>query len=178
MTALSILFIIIGLVVLGFGKRLAILGAGVGALLGLAILRILPGEEVNILWYIIPIGLAILFAFGGGIAKGLISIVTLALGALAGGAIVLAVLDMFGLDWGVVNWLLALVGAVIGASLLSRFKEWGVIFLAALIGALLCVRGLQMLFPSLNEAIASLIGLVLLGGSVAYQAGSGEKERN
>jgi hypothetical protein len=38
-----IVFIILGLVVLGYGSRLAIFGAGVGALLGIAIVRILPG---------------------------------------------------------------------------------------------------------------------------------------
>ena len=171
MTLISIVFILLGLFVLAYGKRLAILGAGVGALLGIAIVRILPGEPGIWLWFLVPVGLAILFAFGGGIAKGLISIVTLALGALAGGAIVLALLDMFGLDWGVVNWLLALVGAVIGASVLSRFKDWGVIFLAALVGSLLATRGLQLLFPSINEAIASLIGLVLLGFGIVYQGG-------
>jgi len=95
----------------------------------------------------------------------------LALGALAGGAIVLLLLDMFGLDWGLVNWLLALVGAVIGAGILSRFKDWAIIILAAIVGALLCVEGLQLLIPSLNDFIASLITVVLVVVSVVYQGG-------
>jgi fucose permease len=78
---------------------------------------------------------------------------------------------MFGLDWGIVNWLLALVGAVIGAGLASRFKDWAVIILASVVGALLCTRGLQMMIPSLNEAVASLIGLVLAGVGIAFQGG-------
>jgi hypothetical protein len=171
MTGVSILLIGLGLIVLAFGKRLAILGAGVGALLGFGILRILPGTLEGWLWLMIPFGLAILFAVGAGLAKGLISLVTLALGALAGGAIVLALLDLFSLDWGFTNWLLALVGAVIGVALMARFKDWAVIILAVLVGTFLCMRGLQMLFPSLDDVFASLIGLVLAGLGIAYQGG-------
>jgi hypothetical protein len=167
----SIIVILLGLVVLAYGNRLALFAAGVGALLGLAFLRFLPWTLESLLWLIVPVGLAILFALGAGLAKGIIGLVTLALGALAGGAITLAVLDLFGLDWGLANWILALVGAVIGAGLASRFKEWTVIILAAIVGALLCVRGLQMLIPSLDGTIASLIGLVLAGGAIAYHGG-------
>jgi hypothetical protein len=166
-----IIFIALGVLVLAFGSRLALFGAGVGALLGIGILSILPGEQESWLWLVVPIGLAILFAFGAGIAKSLVGLVTLALGALAGGAITLGLLNLFGLDWGLVNWLLALVGAVIGAGFLSRFKDWTLIILAGVVGALLCTRGLQMLIPALDAAIASLIGLVLAGVGIAYQGG-------
>ena len=171
MVAVAFVLIVLGLVVLVYGTRLTLFGAGVGALLGLAILRILPGAQESLLWLIVPIGLAILFALGAGLAKGLIGLVTLALGALAGGAIVLAVLDLFGLDFGLMNWLLALVGAVIGAGFLSRFKEWTIIVLAAVVGALLTVRGLQMLIPFVQGSIATLIGVLLAGGGIAYHAG-------
>jgi hypothetical protein len=171
MTLLGVILIALGLIVLAFGSRLALLGAGVGALLGIGILRILPGDLDSLWWLIVPIGLAILFAFGAGLARGVINLIILAIGAFAGGAIVLAVLDLFGLDLGVVNWLLALVGAVVGAGLLSRFKDWAIIILAALIGALLTVRGLQVLLPSLQGTIATLIGLLLAGGGIAYHGG-------
>jgi len=171
MTVFAILVIVLGLMLLGFGKRMWLFGAGVGAVVGLAILGFLPGAQDNWFGLIVVLGLAILFAIGSGIAKGLIGLITLALGALAGGAIVLLLLDMFGLDWGLVNWLLALVGAVIGAGILSRFKDWAIIILAAIVGALLCVEGLQLLIPSLNDFIASLITVVLVVVSVVYQGG-------
>jgi hypothetical protein len=171
MFALGLGLILLGLVILVFGTRMVILGAGVGALLGIGFLRILPGTQESALWLIIPIGLAILFAFGAGIAKGMVSLVTLALGALAGGAIALAVLDLFGLDLGLTNWIIALVGAVIGAGLMSRFKTWAVIILASLVGALLSVRGLQMLVPAVQGIWSSLIGLVLLGGGIVFHGG-------
>ena len=167
----GILFIILGLMVLAFGSRLALFGAGVGALLGMGILSILPGTQSSWLWLIIPIGLAILFAIGAGIAKGFIGLISLSLGALAGGAITLSLLNLFGISWGLGNWLVALVGAVIGAGLMSRFKDWAMIILAALVGALLCTRGLQMMIPALDGLIGSLIGLVLVGIGIAYQGG-------
>ena len=171
MTFLSIAFIILGLIILGFGTRLALLGAGVGALLGIGFLRLLPGTQESWLWWLIPIGLAVLFAVGAGIAKGLVSLVALAFGALAGGTIVLALLDLFGLDWGLTNWLLALLGAVVGAALMSRFKKWGMIILASLVGAFLCMRGLQIIFPSFDGFIASLVSLALVVAGIAYQGG-------
>jgi hypothetical protein len=171
MTVFAILVIVLGLMILGFGKRMWLFGAGVGAVVGLAILRFLPGAQDNWFGLLVVVGLAILFAIGSGIAKGFIGLITLALGALAGGAIVLLVLDMFGLDWGLVNWLLALVGAVIGAGILSRFKDWAIILLAALVGALLCTRGLQLLIPSIDGLFASLITVVLVVASIVYQGG-------
>jgi hypothetical protein len=171
MVVFALIVIVLGLMLLGFGKRMWLFGAGVGAVVGLALLRFLPGAQDGWLGFLVVFGLAILFAVGSGIAKGFIGLITLALGALAGGAIVLLVLDLFGLDWGLVNWLLALVGAVIGAGVMSRFKDWAIIILAALVGALLCTRGLQLLVPSLDGLIASLITVVLAGASILYQGG-------
>jgi hypothetical protein len=169
MFVFALVVIVLGLMLLGFGKRLWLFGAGVGAVVGLAILHFLPGAQDNWFGLIVVVGLAVLFAIGSGIAKGFIGLISLALGALAGGAIVLVVLDIFNLDWGLVNWLLALVGAVIGAGVMSRFKDWAIIILAALVGALLCSRGLQLLIPSLDGLILSLITIVLVGASIAYQ---------
>ena len=144
---------------------------GVGALLGITLLRIFPGTQESLLWWLLPIGLSILFAIGAGFAKGFIKLVTLALGALAGGLIVLGVLDLFGLDWGIVNWILAILGATLGAGLMSRFEDWAMIILVALVGAILTTRGLQMLIPFVQGALASIIGLVLFAGSLAYHGG-------
>ena len=171
MQVTSIIVIVLGLMLLGFGKRMWLFGAGVGAVVGLALLQFLPGAQDNWFGFLVVFGLAMLFAAGSGIAKRFISLITLALGALAGGAIVLILLDMFSLDWGLVNWLLALVGAVIGAGVMSRFKDWAIIILAAGVGALLCTRGLQMLIPSLTGVLLSLLTVVLFGVSVFYQGG-------
>ena len=74
---LAVAIIVLGFVVLALGSRLVILGAAVGALLGLVILRFIPGTQGGLLGLLIPIILAVVFAFGGGFMKGLVGLVTL-----------------------------------------------------------------------------------------------------
>jgi hypothetical protein len=177
MNFFAILIIVLGIFILVVGNRLTILGAGVGALLGIGILRFLPGSQDSLWWWIIPVGLAVSFMIGAVIFKGFISLVTLAIGAVAGGAIVLATLDLFGLNFGLMDWILALVGSVIGVILIQRYKEWAFIALAALVGALLTVRGLQIFMPFVQGFFGTLLGLVLAGLSFAYHGGLFKKRK-
>ena len=169
-TFLAILIIALGIVVLLAGTRLALLGAGLGALLGIGLLTLLPGDQAG-WWWLVPAGLAILFAFGGGILKGFVGIIAIAIGALAGGAIVLALLDLFRADLGFWNWILAIAGAVVGAIIASRFERWALIVIAALVGGFLTLEGIQLLFPSIQGVLATLLALVLVAGGVIYQGG-------
>jgi hypothetical protein len=171
MNLFAILVIALGIFILVVGNRLALIGAGVGALLGIGILRFLPGGQDSLWWWIIPVGLAALFMIGAVIFKGFIRLVTLAIGAVAGSAIILAALDLLGLNFGLIDWILALVGAVIGVIIIQRYKEWAFIAMAALVGALLTVRGLQMLVPLMQGLFETLITLVLAGVSFAYHGG-------
>jgi hypothetical protein len=170
-----ILLIAVGVAVLALGRRLAVMGAAVGFLLGVGLLGLFPGSSGPLITFGVPIALALLGFFAAAFAKGLIDVVVLVLGALAGAAIVLAFLDLFGFDAGLMRWLLAVVGGVVGLILIRRArrgsKDWGIIILAGLVGALLVVRGLTMLLPSLQDAISTLIVIVLAGGSIAYQGG-------
>jgi hypothetical protein len=168
-----ILIIAIGIAVLTFGKRLAVLGAAVGALLGLALLRIIPGTSSSpLLALLIPILLAVIGFFAAGFAKGIVNIVLIVLGALAGAEIMLGFLDLFGTTSGLLYWLLALIGGVIGVMLVQRFKEWAMIILAGLVGGLLVTRGLTAWMPFLQGAVGSLLVLVLAAGSILYQGQS------
>ena len=170
MSAFAFFVIALGVIVLLFGNRLALFGAGVGALLGIGVLWLIPGSQTNWIWWLVPIGLALLFAFGAGYAKGMVSLVTLGLGALAGAAVALAALDLFGVGGWLLQLVLALVGAGIGAGLLSQFKEWTLIVLSALIGAFLVVRGLQML-NFVEGTIGSIVAILLAGGAIVYHGG-------
>jgi hypothetical protein len=171
-TMFPILIIAIGLAVLAFGKRLAVLGAAVGALLGLALLRLIPGTSSSpLLALLIPILLAVIGFFVAGFAKGIVSIVLIVLGALAGAAIMLGFLDLFGTTTGLIDWVLALLGGVIGVILVQRFKDWAMIILAGLIGGLLVTRGLTNWLPFLQGATGTLLVLVLAGVSIVYQGG-------
>lgn len=168
-----LLVIAIGIAVLLLGKRLAVLGAAVGALLGAGLLSLFPGTSGPWITLGVPLVLAILGFFVAGFAKGIINIIISVLGALGGAAVVLGFLNLFNLELGLMNWLLAVVGAVAGFILIRRFrkgpKDWGIIILAGLVGALLVTRGLTILLPALDGLIGTLIVIVLAGASIAYQ---------
>jgi hypothetical protein len=164
--------ILIGIAVLAFGKRLAVLGAAVGALFGFALLRLIPGTSSSpLLAVLIPILLAVIGFFFAGFAKGIVNIVLVVLGALAGAAITLGFLDLFGTAAGLLDWILAFLGGVIGVVLINRFKDWAMIILAGLIGGLLVTRGLTNWFQFLQGATGTLLVLVLAGASIIYQGG-------
>jgi len=172
MNWLAITLIIFGILVLVFGSRLWLLGASVGALLGLGLLRLIPGVQTGFVGLLIPIGLAIAFAFGAVFLKGVVDIIILVLGVLAGAAIALGFLNLFGMGTGLLGWLFVVLGGVIGAILVRRFRRWAMVILAGLVGALLTVWGLQLWFPTLTGPFATLITLVLAGGGIAYQGRS------
>ncbi|MCS6882199.1 MAG: hypothetical protein RMK84_00540 [Oscillochloridaceae bacterium] len=165
------LLIATGLVVLVVGSRLTIAGAAVGAILGLALLRLLPGNQGFWLALLITLGFAALSFFGASRARGALGRLTLILGAVAGAAITLNVLDLFRLSFGLLDWILAVAGACIGAVLVISFKDWAVIILAGLAGSMLTMRGIGMLLPWLDGLLATSLALVLAAAGIAYQAG-------
>lgn len=177
-----ILLIVVGIAVLVFGRRLAVLGAAVGALLGVVLLSVFSGSAELWVQFAVVLGFALVGFFAAAFARGIIDVVILVLGALAGAAIVLMFLDLFKIDQGLLNWLLAVAGGVIGLMVIRRSRrssrDWGMIILASLIGALLIARGIVLLLPSLEGgAIMTLIIIVLVGGGIVYQGGilSGRK---
>ena len=94
------------------------------------------------------------------------------MGALGGAAIVLAFLDLFQISSGLLDWLLAVVGGVVGLILVRRYKEWAMIVLSGLIGALLVTRGLSAWLPTLKDGvIGTLLVIVLAGVSIVFQGG-------
>ena len=171
-----VLVIAIGIAVLVFGKRLAVLGVAVGVLLGLGLLSLFSISDSLVLQFAVVGLLAVLGAIGGGFAKGLVDVVILVMGALAGAAIVLGFLNLFNFDPGLLNWLLAVVGGVVGLIVIRRARkgsnDWGLVILAGLVGALLVTRGLGDWLPFLQEGIwGTVLVIVLAGASIAYQGG-------
>ena len=166
-----ILVIAIGTAVLLFGKRLAVLGAAVGALLGVGLLSLFPGSFPPLATLLIPGLLAVLGAMFAGFAKGIVNIVLMVLGALAGAAIVLGFLGLFNMNSPFLGLVFAVLGGVIGLIMVQRFKDWAMIILAGLIGGLLVTRGLTIWLPFLNGALGTLVVIVLAGAGIAYQGG-------
>jgi hypothetical protein len=168
-----VLIIAIGIAVLVLGKKLAVMGAAVGALLGVGLLRLLniPVTDV-LLTLLIPGALAVIGFFVAGFTKAIVNIVLLVVGAVAGAAIVLAFLDLFHINSGLLDWILALVGGVIGLILVRRYNDWALIILAGVVGGLLVTRGLSAWLPFLKDTLGgTLLVIVLAGGSIAYEGG-------
>jgi hypothetical protein len=166
-----IMVIAIGLAVLAFGRRLAVLGAAVGALLGIGLLSLFPGSATPLSIILIPGLLAVLGGLLAGLTKGIVNIVLIVLGALAGASIVLGFLDLFQIDSILLGWLFAVVGGVIGVIMVQRFKDLAMTILAGLVGALLVTRGLTDWMAFLSGFLGTIIVVVLAGAGIAYQGG-------
>jgi hypothetical protein len=166
-TGLTLL--ILGILVWLYGNRMWLLGAGAGAMLGIALVRLIPALASGWLGFFIIVGLAILFGVLGFFGKAFASIIAMVIGFIAGGAVVMGFLDIFAASLSLWTWLLALVGGVIGAGLFARFMDWGLIIFASLLGSMLIVRGaMAALLPSLAGAIGTVIILVLTGLGILY----------
>jgi hypothetical protein len=143
--------------------------AAVGALLGVGILSLFPGQSSPLIELAIPFLLAVIGFFAAGFAKGIVNIVLLVLGALAGAAIVLGFLELFSINSVMLDLLLAVVGGVVGVMLVMRYEDWAMIILAGLIGGLLVTRGLTTWLPFLQGALGTLLVIVLAGIGIVYQ---------
>lgn len=176
MNLMPFVLIVLGIIVLVLGRRLSVLGAAVGALLGVIILRLFPSLDGFTTELLVVLGLALLGFFAAAFARGIIDVIILVIGALAGFEIVMVTLQIFNLDLGLLQWVLAIAGAVIGFMLIRRARrggrDWGMIILASLVGALLIMRGLGQLFPSLQDTLISTLVLVaLVAVSILFQGG-------
>lgn len=176
MNLIPIILIVIGIVVLILGRRLAILGAAVGALIGFLILQLFPSISDLGTQLLVIFGLALAGFFATAFARGIIEIVILVIGTLAGAGIVRGILNLFNLDLGLLGWLLVVVGAVIGFMLMRRARrgsrDWGMVILASLVGALLIGRGLTQLIPALQDTlIITILLVVAVAFGIIFQGG-------
>ena len=167
-----VLVIAIGIAVLVAGKRLAVMGAAVGAMLGVALLQLLniPLTDV-LLTLLIPGLLAVIGFFVAGFAKGIVNIVLLVLGVLAGAVIVLGFFNLFNFGSTLFVWLLAVVGGVVGLVMVRRYHDWAMLIFSGVVGGLLITRGLSAWLSFLQSAIGTLLVIVLAGGSIVLQGG-------
>ena len=166
-TGLTLL--ILGVIVWLFGNRLWLMAAGAGALLGIGLLRFFPGLADGFVGFLIVAGLAVALGVLGFIGKAFTKIIALVIGFIAGGGIVMGFLDVFGMSFGIMDWLIALVGGGIGALVFWRYFDWGLIVLASLVGSMLVVRGaMAALLPALGGPWGGLLILALTGLGIYY----------
>jgi hypothetical protein len=118
---------------------------------------------------LIVLGLAVTLGVLAFVFKRFGNLIALGIGFLAGGAVALNVLDLLSLNAGLWSFLLALGLGAVGALLARRFYKWVIVIVAALVGALLVVRGLEWLVSGgLNDALASILALGLAGLGIWY----------
>ncbi len=161
----------VGIVVWLFGNRMWLLGAGAGALLGFGLISLFHGTYDSWLSFIIVAGMAVVFGVLGFIGKAFTKIIAMALGFIAGGAVVIGFMNLLGISVSFWSWIFALVGGLIGALLFNRFVDWGLIFFASVLGSMLVVRGaMATLLPSLNGTYGSLVIVVLTVLGIFYHA--------
>ncbi len=94
-------------------------------------------------------------------------------GFLAGGYIVLSLLDVFGLgEMTVLAWALVFVAGIVGFVLVLALLEWALIVLSSLSGAGLIVQSID-----LSRPLAVLVFIVALVVGIVVQARMLRKER-
>jgi hypothetical protein len=165
---------VIGISVWLFGNRMWLLGAGAGALLGFAIIGLIPSRATGLtVWFIVA---ACTVALGvlGFIGKAFTKFIAMGLGFIAGGAVMIAFLNLFSSSVNFWTRIAALIGGLIGAVLFNRFVDWGLIIFASLMGSMLAVRGAVEVFhtilPSLNGTLGSVIVVALTVLGILYHA--------
>jgi len=164
----SVAGILVGLVLLGYGRRLYwAFVAGVGFLTGLALgPRLLFGQPE---WMILTVALVLALA-GAVLAVVAKKLVLALIGFFAGGGIGLLLLRQQGITGDVPAWVVYLLAGIVGLVLVRTLFEWALILLSSLAGAGLIVAGVESRVP-LSQGLAFLlmIGVALIG--VVVQAG-------
>lgn len=170
----SVAGILVGLVLLGYGRRLYwAFVAGVGFLTGLALgPHLLPGRpEWQIL--VVALVLALVGALLAVVAK---KVMIAVVGFLAGGGIGLLLLRQHGITGEVPGWVVYVIAGIVGLVLMRIVFEVALILLSSLAGAGLLVAGVEdhvALSPGL--AFPLIIAVALIG--IVVQASSGGPRR-
>ena len=164
----SVVAILVGLVLLGYGRRLYwAFVAGVGFLTGLALgPRLLTGQPE---WMILTVAL-VLALVGAVLAVVAKKVVIALIGFFAGGGIGLLLLRQQGITGTMPAWVVYVVCGIVGLVLVRMLFEWALILLSSLAGAGLILAGVEG-HVALSQTLAFLlvIGLALIGAIV--QAG-------
>jgi hypothetical protein len=171
---MNILNILLGFVVLLTGRQvfwlfIAALGFLFGASLGP---QFIEADPTWLVW---------VFAIGLGVVGGLLAVflkrIAISIAGFAGGWYLMSVLaSTYGWSWGSNDWVLYVIGGIIGSGIVSAVYDWALIFLSSIVGALAIVQSLNLdLAPFLSTLI--MLGLIIAGISVQSRAMYREQEK-
>lgn len=155
--------LVLGILVLLAGRRLFwMFVAGLGFLVAFALMARLMASAGD--WLAILVSLVV-GALGALLAVYLQRLAIGLAGFLSGGYVLSYLLEVFGVQAALPEWLPFLVGGVLGALLLGSLFDWGLILLSALIGATLIAQVLDV-----DTLLRSSVYVVLTMSGILYQA--------
>jgi hypothetical protein len=158
---------IFGAVLLTLGRKLFwLFVAGVGFAVGMFVTPLLLPDVPQGMAFAVAVALAVLGAL---LAITVQKIAIGLVGFIAGGLIAFWLLRALALDLGAIQWLVFIVGGILGAALLATVFDWGLILLSSLVGASLFVEGAGGLLD-LPASSLPIILLVVFGLGVLIQA--------
>jgi hypothetical protein len=169
--------VLLGIVMLLFGRKLFwLFVAAIGFIVAMDLtMRLFPGS-----------GAVTVVALVAGLVAGVIGALLAiflqqaavgVVGFLAGGYIVLGLLDIFGLgQMTTLAWVLAFVGAIVGLVLALGLLEWALILLSSLSGASLIDQSIDLSRPVtvLVFVVALVVGIVVQAGMLGQERYQGE----
>lgn len=166
MAYLGYIWIAIGLLLLIFGRRIYWLSVGaIGFALGFYIAPRFLGVEPA--WLILVIALvagivcALLVYYLQRLAIGFV-------GFLAGGYLIVAILDAVRVQTGNYYWIAILIGGIIGAIFMTVLFDWTLIIISSLIGGWMIAQNLPVALeqplPFVIFILLSIVGIVIQAG--------------
>ncbi len=159
----TLLSILAGLALLILGRKLFWLFVGlVGFVAGIVLAtQFFQGPEWMVLLIALAAGLlGVLFAIV------LQQIAVAVAGFIAGGYVVITLLNELGWDVGQLYWVIVVIGGIVGAILVLALFEWALVILSSLTGAALIVQTIHpgMLLTALLIAALFIVGVVIQAG--------------
>jgi hypothetical protein len=157
-SSVTILGVLIGIVILFFGRKLFWLCvAAVGFAVGVEIAPLLVNESSSLLTLLI----ALVFGVLGALLALFIQKVAIAvLGFLAGGKLATAIAAAFFVDYAQYSTIIFVIGGIIGGILLLAVFGWALIVVSSFIGAYLIESAIAL--PPTGSTLV-FIGLALVG---------------
>ncbi len=127
--------------------------------------------NVSPVWVAIVIGVAV-GVVGALLAIFVQKLVIGAAGFLAGAFITSRLVPLLGTSVQSWNWVIIIIGGIIGLILMYAIFEWALMILSSLAGAMLVVEGLNLV-----GMVAIVVGIVLFVIGIAFQAGLNRQPR-
>jgi len=163
----AMLRILLGLVLLLLGRKLFWLFVGtIGFIFGIEYAAQYLAGQPN--WLIVLIALVIGF-IGAVLAIFLQRLAIGAAGFIAGGYIVVSLLNLWGFSTGQFSWVLFLSGGIVGGVLVVVLFDWALVILSSCSGATFIVQGAQLDILSSTLLFLALATAGILMQSIQLQ---------